>query len=178
MIKLTFMRHEAVKHKIPELHFKPEGYASTGDAEFLDELLGMLRAKGFDPNSLVFSGFDGTSVARGETIPRHLSIFGMNENGWRKAIKELESNPAEYAEGWDTPCIGLYDKSQLAEVYSADFLTDYEDTESRIELGNISIGEYLSELGPEAPIEEALVHKDYPEGSPVDALVGLVYLGK
>lgn len=172
------MRRELVKEKTPELRFKPEGYISTGNPEFLDELLSMLRGRGFDPDNLVFSGFDGTNLARGEVMPRHPTIFGMNEAGWRKAIKKLDSNPAEYAEGWDMPCIGLYDRSQLAEVYSADVLNDYEDTEGRIELGNISISEYLSDLRSDVPIQEALVHKDFPEGSPTDALIGLVYLDR
>lgn len=172
------MSHEKPKQRIPEVEFKSEGYVSSADVEFLDKFLETLKAKGFEPDELVFSGFDGTSTTKGEAIPRHSSIYGMNEAGWRKAIKELDANPAEYAEGWDTPCIGLYDKSQLAEVYSADLLTDYEDTESRIELGNVSIGEYLSDLGLDVPVQEALVHKDFPGGSPTDALIGLVYLDK
>ena len=173
------MRHETTEQKkITKLHFRPEGYPSSGDVEFLTSFLEKIRASGFEPDNLIFSGFDGTPVTRGKTIPRHLSIFGMNEAGWRNAIKGLDDTPADYAEGWDTPCIGLYDKFQLAEVYHSEILNDYKDTESRIELGNVVIGEYLSDLGPDVPIEEALVHKDFPEGSPTDALVGLVYIDK
>ena len=169
---------ESLKHRVRKMHFKPEGYVSSGDIECLKIFLEKIGAWGFEPDDLVFSGFDGASILRGEPIPQHPSIYAMNEAGWRMAIKGLEANPAEYAEGWETPCIGLYDKSQLAEVYSADFLNDFDDMDSRVELGNVSISQYLADLGPEVPVEEALVHKNYPEGSPIDALVGLVYIDK
>jgi len=172
------MRYEAVRPKIPQLHFKAEGYISSSDVEFLEHFLNFLKDKGFKPEDLIFSGFDGTSVAKGESIQRHPIIFGMNEAGWREAIRTLEGNPAEYAESWDTPCVGIYDKSQLAEVYSSEMLADQEDINSRIEHSEVVLGEYLSDLDPATPFEEALAHKDYPNGSPTDALVGLVYLDR
>ena len=63
-------------------------------------------------------------------------------------------------------------------MYSANFLNDLDDLDSRIELGNVSICQHLADLGPEVPVEEALVHKNYPDGSPTDALVGLVYIDR
>lgn len=168
------MRHEALKQKIPKLHFKPEGYISSNSEEFLDAMLELLRAEGFDPDNLIYSGFDGTKAARGEEIPKYEYIFAMNEAGWREAIKKDDSNPAEYADGWQTPCIGLYDRSQLAHVYSADI--DLEDINDRVELKHIRISNNLADLPLAKPIEEAVVHKNYPDSSPTDALVGLVYL--
>lgn len=165
---------EVLEHRVPELHFKPEGYKSSGDAEYLEGLLDKLKNEGFEPQTLVFSGFDGTQVAGGEQLPRYPYIFGMNEAAWRQAIKYREANPAEYAQGWQTPCIALYDKQQLAQVYSS--VMHLSEIEDRIELSGIDVGEPLSELDPGVPVQEALVHKDYPDGSPSDALVGLVYL--
>lgn len=170
------MSPEKSKKKIPEIRFKPEGYVSSGSKEFLDGFLETLQAKGFEPENLVFSGFDGALPAKSEPASEH--IFGMNEAGWRGAIKHFVSNPADYAEGWDTPCIGLYDRTDLAEIYSADFLSDYEEAQDRIKLENIVVGERLADLEPDVPIKEGLVHKDFPEGSPTDALVGLVYLDR
>lgn len=167
------MPHEAIKQKIPQLHFKPEGYLSSGDAEFLDELKTFLEANGFDPGDLIYSGFDATEVAKGEPVPRHPFIFAMNEAAWRNAVKYRETNPAGYAEGWETPCIGLYDRNQLAQAYA--YGIKLENIDDRVELSRIELGANLEDLPPD-PIEEAVVHKDYPDRSPTDALVGLVYL--
>lgn len=167
------MSHETLKQKITELHFKPEGYASSGNEDFLDELIGLLETNGFDRENLVYSGFDGTDLAKGKTLPRHPYIFAMNETGWRNAIKYHETNPAQYAEGWETPCIGLYEKNQLAQAYA--YGIKLENLNDRIELSRIEVGTKFEGM-PIGPIEEAVVHKDYPEASPTDALVGLVYL--
>lgn len=167
--------NEALKTKtVPEIHFKPEGYLSGGEAEFLDQLLEILKKEGFSPDELVFSGFDGREVAKGLPMPRHLSIFVMNEAGWRNALKYKETNPAQYAESWGTPCIGLYAKDQLTLVYSATM--DIENKDDRVELGDVKLGSPLAEMAPNDPIEEAIVHKDYPDGSPTDALLGLVFI--
>ena len=169
-------RHEAPKQKIPELHFKPEGFISSGSDEFLDQFLETLRARGLDSETLVFSGFDGSRVSQGEPIPNHPFIYAMDEPGWRASIKGLIENPATYAEGWEVPCIGVYDKSQLALVYSSDMTQDLDDLNGRIQLSNIQVGYKLDELPAGVKVEEAVVHKDYPNGSPSDALLGLVFL--
>lgn len=168
------MQHEEIAQKLPQLHFNPEGYVSPSDVEFMDQFFSMLRSNGYDPEGLVFSGLDGTKFARGEPVPRYQAIFAMNEAGWKKAIKTHYQNPAQYAEGWETPCIGLYDKQQLAQVYSADH--HIEDVNERFELSGIKLGEALADLPAGEPVEEAVAHRDYPNGSPTDALVGLVFI--
>ena len=196
------MRHEAVKQKIPELHFKPEGYISSDSAEFLDEFLGFLRSKGLDPESLVFSGFEGKSIAKGEPLPRDPSIYGMNEAGWREAIRLHEENPAGYAKGWYVPCIGLYDRDQLSHLYpheSVNHPINIEETgltqvevggnvydvdgvpefiDKRIEFTSADPGEPLANLPPDLLVKEEVAHIDFPEGSPTDALVSLVYIDR
>lgn len=165
--------------KIPEIHFRPEGYISGHDEEFLDQLLETLAQHGYSPAELVYSGFEGKNLVKGQAIERYPYVFAMNEAGWRSAIKYGEENPAVYAEGWDVPCIGLYDRHQLAHVYSSDLIDsgDIEElVEGRVELTNIKPGELLGRLPPDAPIEEAVVHRNYPEQSPTDALVGLVFI--
>lgn len=168
------MTHEAAKPKIRELHFKPEGYVSSGDVEYLDGLLEHLRANGFDPDKLVFSGFNGVALTKGVTVESHPSIYMMNEAAWRNSIKLGISNPAEYADGWEVPCVGLYDRDQLVHIYSSTMNID--DPEDRIELRDIVPGDALSDQPPSTPIEEAVVHKNYPGSTPSDALVGIVYL--
>lgn len=167
------MSNEKIKQKFKELHFKPEGYLSSGDEDYLDELISAIKASGIDSETLVYSGFDGTDISKGGSVPRHPYIFAMNEAGWRNAIKYRETNPAQYAEGWETPCIGLYDKHQLAQAYS--YGIKLEDVNERIELSKIDMGAKLDEL-PHGPVEEAVVHKNYPHASPTDALVAIVYL--
>lgn len=169
------MKHEAPKPKIRELHFKPEGYTSSSDIEFLEEFLGFIKDKGFNPDKVVFSGFDGTPLVKGEPLPQHPSIYMMNEAAWRNSIKMGISNPAEYADGWEVPCVGLYEREQLAHVYSSKMHLD-DPIEDRIELSDVVLGDLLADQPPEIPIEEAVVHKNYPEGSPTDALIGIVFL--
>lgn len=93
--------------------------------EYLDQLLAFLQQNGLDPADLVFSGFDGKSVAAGEPPARHNAIYVMNESGWRHAVNIHGdiANPAEYAERYEelgAPCLGLYDKSQLTSIYAHD----------------------------------------------------------
>jgi len=168
------MTNEVIKQNLPHLHFKPEGYLSGGDEEFLDQFLDFIGRSGFDPRQLVYSGFDGSSASKGEEVPRYPYVFVMNEAAWRQAITHREENPAEYAEGWDTPCIGLYDKQQLVHVYSSDI--DLEDIHDRVELGAIERGEQLADIPEGSAVKEAVIHQGYPETSPTDALVGLVFI--
>lgn len=170
------MQHEALQHKLPELHFRPEGYTGSGDEEFLNQLLSFLSARGLEPDQLLFSGFDGTKLKKGEPMPRYNAVFAMNEAGWREALRLRDLNPASYAEDWDTPCIALYDKGSLAEAYSYDFDNADSEEDTRLEFKNIVVGEALSDVPADKGLEEAFVHKDYPDGSPTDALVGLVFI--
>jgi hypothetical protein len=173
-VSIACVKHEIEKPEIPRLYFKPEGYTSTADPELLDGLLELLRANGLDPAELVFSGFDGTAIKHGEPLPQYDHIHAMNEAAWRKAIENHEENPAEYADGWDTPCIGLYDIHQLAHVYSSKM--NLADVNERIQLSDVVLGDPLDDIPPGEPVEEAVVHKNYPESPVTSAVVGLVFL--
>ncbi len=169
------MHQEALKQReIKEIHFKPEGYIADSGVEFLDQFIARLRAEHLNPDDLIFSGFDGLSISKGEALPRHPSIFGMNEAAWREAARLDDMNPAVYTRGSDKPCIGLYDRSQLAWAYSYGIKDGSID--DRMVLNNIVLGENLVELSPDVPVEEAIVHIDYPHRFPDEALVGLVFL--
>jgi hypothetical protein len=119
------MSPETQKSKLKIMHFAPEGYVSSSDIEYLDQLLELLKANNMDPADLVFSGFDGRSVAEGQPPARHNAIYVMNEPGWRYAVSTSGDvkNPAEYAERHHhagSPCLGIYDKGQLIKVYDHD----------------------------------------------------------
>jgi hypothetical protein len=160
---------------IPEGHFQAEGYLSDGSEEYLDQFLTSVEEMGLNPKELIFSGFDGTPLKHGWPPSKHLTIFGMNEAGWRQATKGLDANPAEYASGWPTPCIGLYDKKLLAEAYTYDFPEEVKDDE-RLDLNNVKKGRDLSGVNNEEALEEAFIHKDYPVRTPDDALLGVIFL--
>lgn len=110
--------HEAIKSKIPRLHFKPEGWIEPSDPEFLDQFTAFLVSEGFNPQGLIFSGLDGTPVINGESLPRKKGIYAMNVAGWRSTFTQPgKHNPAMYADAYGIKCIGLYDRTQLAEAY-------------------------------------------------------------
>ena len=169
------MSPEKEKSQAQVLHIKPEGYYSPGDPEFLEQFLQFLRDAGFNVKNLFFSGHDGTGVNSAQDVPRYQYIFGMNEAGWREAIRIRESNPAEYAEGFDTPCIGVYDAGQLCEVYNS-AISQEAESEDRVELEDITLGERLQDLPPDRPVNEAVVHNNFPDGSPTDASVAYVFI--
>ena len=75
---------EAQKQRIPEFHFRPEGVAPRDSQEFLDQLLEMLKAQGFDTENLLFSGVsaDRTFLPDG-SVPQVEAIHAMNETGWK-----------------------------------------------------------------------------------------------
>mgnify|MGYP001577117208 CR=1 FL=1 len=173
------MRHEVLKPKIPQLHFKPESIVTEDDAEFFDELLIFLESKGYKPDELLYSGFDGEPIVRGIDIPRPPCIFAMNVAGWREALRVGEANPAVYAFGSSTvPVLGLYERKQLALARPHYINQDKFDYNKPVDLGRIEKWEDLSELPVDAIVEETVVHKDFPEGFPADALVGLVFLDR
>jgi hypothetical protein len=169
------MERTASAPAFPEGHFQPEGYLSDGSEEYLDQFLTAVEQMGLNPKELIFSGFDGTPLKHGWPPSKHPTIFGMNEMGWRQAVRGTEANPAEYASGWPAPCVGLYDKNLLAEAYTYDFPEEVEE-DVRLDLSNVKMGRNLAEIDTEEALEEAFIHKDYPAKSPADALLGVIFL--
>ena len=202
--------------KIPELTFKYGFELDEDSGEFLTTFANFLRTKGFNPDELLFSGFNGQDILDGGGMPRYEGIFAMNMSGWQQAIEEGVENPAGYANGWPVPCIGLYDRHSLAEAHfherfehGANVVTGEEEgrklflggepvggwdlseddkdghfelegttsfIDDRVELKDVTKGDLLGETPTSVPVVEGVVHKDYPDGSPTDALVGLVFL--
>jgi hypothetical protein len=77
----------------------------------------------------------------------------------------------------------LYEKSQLADarprvVDPVDFDEEGFNYNQRIKLDDIEKRENLEDLPADKVIEETVVHKDFPDASPTDALVGLVFLDR
>lgn len=171
------MLHEHQKQNIPVLHFQAEGYVSTKDIEFLDQFNQFLENHGINPDELVFSGFDGTNISGPQDMQHHLTIYVMNQAGWKDAVKYHKENPADIADGFEVPVIGLYKKSDLSEVISGE-IKDTTNTDDRIELDDVKLSNPLNELSSDVPISEAVVHKNYPDSSPTDALVGLIFIDR
>ena len=112
-------------------------------------------------------------------MPRYDHIFAKNEAAWLQAIEHNTLNPAQYAENYDVPCIGLYDKNQLTEAYDYKTDTVEEDADGTVDrtvISGVQIGRWLRDMTPDELISEAVVHVDYPDGSPTDALVALVFI--
>jgi hypothetical protein len=169
-------RHEAPKHKIPQLHFQPEQFATEDDPEFFDELLLFLQDHKYDTDNLLYSGFDAQELIMGRGIPKYDVIYAMNEAGWRKALKLRTENPASHAFGAKVPALGLYDRTQLAEARPHGMVQDLDSYSERIGHSEIEKRESLTDLPADRVIEETVVHKDYPGASPTDALLGIVFL--
>lgn len=153
------------------LRFKRESYIDTSDIEFLDQLKNFLCAKGIDTEGLVYSGNDAAVFLDENDRPQ--AIHAMNEAGWREAVRIGEPNPAMFTERESiTPAIGIYDGTQIRQVYSYKLHEHGGTTEVEVE----SVGEPLTELGADRPVTEVVAHVDYPQRSPADALLGVVLL--
>jgi hypothetical protein len=176
------MQHEALKQKIPEIHFKPEGYVHLDDNDFLEQFTTELTKEGLDPGKLVFRGADATNIFESDgSFKRPPGIFAMDEPTWKREAEKSfgETTPAGYTKFAETPCILLYDLQQLAEAYDYKLELDPEDPSRIVRIYDIKPGDALTDLPAGKSIEEVVIHKDYPENpvaSPTDALAGIVYL--
>lgn len=167
--------------KLRIIHFSPEGYISDTGEEFYEQFAQLLKDHGFDPLQLIYSGTDAGLVLdeHGHPKPSPEAIFGMNQTGWLDAAKHHDMTPASYAdkEGGERPCILLYDRSQLAGAKDYDVhMEDAEDYTSAVRVENVLPGAKLKDLPLEKIVNEAIIHKDFPDGRPSDAMLGLVYL--
>lgn len=173
--------HETQKPKLRIMRFTPEGYVSDTGEEFYEQFAEVVRSRGFDPLQLVFSGTDAALALdeHGRPKPSPQAVFGMNQAGWLYAAKHHDMTPASYAdkdEG-EQPCILLYDRSQLAEAKTYDvYMEDSEDPASRVRATNVVPGAKLEDLPLEKIVNEVVIHKDFPDALPSEALLGLVYL--
>ena len=154
------------KYPFPVVRFEVPDIVSSGDDEYLDLLNETLQrdADQVDLSLAAYRGFDGAFTnSRQRTLPRASTIFVMNDSGRRRANQSGERNPAQYAEDYDVPAIGVYDMSKLRRIseYAADSTP-------------AAIGEALTSSGLTFPVNEEVVHMDYPQTSVNDALAALV----
>ena len=171
---------ETQKSKLRILHFSPEGYVSDTSQEYYEQFANTLRSHGFDPLQLLYSGTDAALVLdeQGSPKPSSLGIFAMNEAGWLEAIRQHDMTPASYAdkEGLEQPCVLLYPRSQLAEVYSHTVDLDEQDYSAPVSPSDIVPGENLQDVPLDKIVCELVIHKDFPNALPSDTMLGLVYL--
>lgn len=176
-------------NKPTEIHFKPEGYTPPDSIEFFEQLVGKLREAGFNSDEIIYSGMDAANLYNPNgSIKRPQGIFGMNEIAWVKAAKNHDDTPAGYATGGmdpryelgeAKPVIALYDRNQLALVYSHNMRQELIDYAKPVELDleDAEINYNLADRPSSDPVEEVMVHKDFPQdpdASPTDALLGVV----
>ncbi len=147
-----------------------------GKLEFLEQLLRKLREAGFDTGNLVFCGMDGRYIySQDGSIEKPDAIFAMNETGWRGVITKGGITPADYVKkDADVPCIALYDARQLAVPEHYELRQNLDDYWAPVQIGDIVPGENLAAITPSDSVEEVVIHRDFPNASPSDALVGLV----
>lgn len=170
------MNPEKFTQPTPEFNFIPEGYVGPSDPEYLEQFLDFLKQQGIESSDVVFSGFDGINAAVGEEIPRYTHVNVMNEGGWREAIEAKVWTPAKYAEGGHTPCIAVYDKHLLTSIYS--YTSESDGAVDANDLESVVAGDRLTDLSPDVPVCGEVIHINYPEGSPTDAIVALVFTNR
>jgi hypothetical protein len=171
--------------KIKVLHFKPEGYVHPDDADFLEQFIEFLHNERYDgrltqtPDQLVYSGVDVSKIYAEGVNKRPDAVFGMNEISWkRNASKSYgETTPGGYAKDATIPAIFLYDRDMLAHAESYQLHLDPNDPNQIVGITDIVPGRPLAGEHIDDPVEEAVIHKDFPHKSPVDAQVGIVYIG-
>ena len=151
-------------------------YPGLNEEKFLDELIRALENSGLDTDSLVFSGFDDTTMRRGRPDPNRKYMYAMNEAGWREEAQRNDANtPLQYTSEEHFGYIGVYDANFLRIVYN--FTPTYGEN---LELTSVEIDKdklhLLMEIDNSEQIidDVVMVHKDYPKGSIADALVALV----
>jgi len=168
------MSPELAHKNLPTIEIKLDYRFTPSEPEFLDELCEELKGIGLDPESLVFTGFEGKDNDK-KGIPDKQYSFGMNYAGWLESLGSSTQNPAEYATDHERPCIAIYDKNLLREVNHAT-IHQPSDLDEPIILTDIVPGKPLSELPAGQAITEEIIPINYPDGSLNDALIALVYI--
>jgi hypothetical protein len=161
-----------------EIRFMPEGYVDPDGPEFLDQFLRKLQESGIDTTDLLYTGMDGKHLyAPDGSLNRTDAIFAMNETGWRKAIEHSESTPGGFVKkDAEVPIIALFDGSYLSEPQKYRLQQDTDDYWDTIEILDIVPKPDAAPIKPQDGVEEVVIHKDYPNASPMDAMAGVVYV--
>lgn len=165
---------EKVRRGTPvfDLDMKEMGYPTVYGEEFLRQLKKTLEPLGREPAQLIFSGFDGTAIEHGEPYPDRGFMFAMDETGWREQIGE--TNSAWYANKTPAPYIGVFDRNCLRGVYY--YRGTYNEEHELIQIDDVILDDPFSDMDTTDPTTELVVHKDYPNKSVFDGLIGLIKL--
>ena len=159
--------------KVPKtLRFDIENWISHREPAYLEALKKLLTTNSINPDHILYSGFDA-SDPKDEKIKM---LFAMNETGWLNANNVGQNNAADHALEGDQPCIGIYDINQLAEAYHWEYSSQTDPNAKEILEESIIVGEPLVNADPKKEFNGLVVHVNYPQQSPNDALVCKVYI--
>ncbi|HEX5395445.1 MAG TPA: hypothetical protein VFW52_03800 [Candidatus Saccharimonadales bacterium] len=171
------METAPIPQELIKAEFKPDGYVSPSDPEYIEQFAAFLESLGLNPDDFIYSGFNGIGIKHGWPPDEHQVIFGMDLAGWQETYQthHTENNPAEYASGQDAPCIGIYKLKELAKAYHfnpPEVSQENLDDKMLIEINEL----YLDKDDDDSQeLEGAFTHKD-PYKTTKDALVGVVFL--
>lgn len=156
----------------PVIEYRPEFYVSSSDDEYLADIEELLAGHDVDPAKIVYSGFGGHFVRDGSLdIPRPPAIYVMNSLGWRDIDHTSAAQYAEqYADTDEIPVIGVYHTDQL--LHAAGIFEDEEEEDLLENIAQIVVGLPLSDTN--GGIYDLVVHREYPEKSPADALAAMI----
>jgi hypothetical protein len=161
-------------HQNPiSLTFNYNSYeTSPDDIEFLFKLRQFLKANGLENYSFFFRGADGNHLDQ-EISEEQKNVFGMNQAGWVKALNEGEPNPANYAD-FQEKFILVYDADQLVEIYGGKMSIDPNSPEEKAIYSDFELGDPLKDSSVDHPVQEGVVHIEYPNISPNSCLLAIV----
>ena len=183
---------EVSGREIPVFSVRREGFpapnrresrlSSNMDIEFLASFLRALVDHSLVSSDLVFSGINGEGIKKKPQAPvlPQGPNWVMDEKTWRKGLTyTTPSSPADYAERYAIPCIGIYDMGQVRIVNEIDGEKLRSHQISDFAREGFDITRPLRALrneNPDAEIYDPVVHIDHPDGSLADALQGVAFL--
>ncbi len=178
------MSEQLSPHLPKVIDFEIPSHLSSNDPETFELLKQNLEASGIDTKNVVFSGFDGGFIDKSDGLPKPPMVHVMDANSFR--LKPVPQNAFQYAEGYEHPVVGVYDASKLRAAYKPDNADgDFEIEDIFEEVVTKNSDDIDIKIMPNPIILpedntgyfiDTVVHEDFPEKSPNDALVCLVTL--
>jgi hypothetical protein len=183
---------EVKRLSLNELYFRPEigtlppspnkEMLIAYETAFLSQLTDFLMEEylserlDFVPDELVYCALDQPiEVGINSPLKRTDRIKVTNEVGWKRSVENQVTTPFGEIRRGKKAVIGLFEKNQLS-------IPSYESKKAKrrqkvTEIYTIVPRKDLIRSYASDPLnDEVVIHKDYPDKSPIDALVGIIYI--